>query len=68
MEAETAAIRAALETLDRLEQQLDEANMFGEDIRRALITLRRILTQQLRDHESALWTLAGLPEVPRGRP
>jgi len=68
MESETDAIRAALITLDTLEQQLDAANMFGEDIHRPIHTMRRMLTAQLREHELLLWSKAGLPEVPRWRP
>lgn len=65
MEAETDAIRAALVTLDTLSGQLDDANMFGEDVLRPLNRMRRLLTEQLRVNESILWTLAGLPEMPR---
>ena len=67
MEAETAALRQALATLDTLESQLDDADQFGEDVRRLLTKMRRLLTEQLRVNESMLWSLAGLPEVPRGR-
>lgn len=65
METETDYIRAALQTLDTLEAELNDANMFGEDIGRPLQRMRRLLTAQLRVNESILWTLAGLPELPR---
>lgn len=68
MEAETDAIRAALVTLDVLEEQLDAADMFGEDMHKPLERMRDILIIQLRDNELALWSMAGLPEVPRWRP
>ncbi len=67
MEAETDKIRAALMTLDVLSQQLDDAEMFGADIRRPLERMRRLLNEQLRVNEMILWSLAGLPEMPRGR-
>lgn len=66
MEAEAAAIREILTKLDEVEELMDVITMVDFDNAQQRIgTLRRAFTARLREHELALWSLAGLPEVPR---
>ena len=63
---EAAALRAMLIKLDEIEELMNDA-AYTEEGEKRIAGLRRQWTDELRKAEYALWSLAGLPEVPRGR-